>query len=296
MCIGEKKKEFTMHQSNDVPNSVEWMWTITGWLYGVLPFIMILFGANRGAPSKRANFYSASTAIYLVSFICTMYNSGALRDDLLDHNLLVRFDSMIGAPLLLAHVFVFALLLALGSLLVTYRTSMGNVVDLIYHTGVALILPFTWTMAAVTQKHSYFWLRQTGSFALLHILQLYSGARSRTCLQPVYVRSVLTTFGIWICLFFLTTGLGPWFAKLIPLTTQEGILFATNILFIRFVLIGSQHFASIEDLRRTQARCKYGDIHLLRAGQFKIASESERNALRTAVHRFRPAADPGPDL
>lgn len=281
---------------SDVPGSVGWLWTITGVVYGVLPFVMLIFGADRGAPNKRANYYAASTAIYLVSFVCTMYNSGALQDDLLAPDLLVRFKALPASPLLMAHILIFSLLLALGSLLVTYRTSMGNIVDLIYHTGVALMLPLTWAMTAVTQEHSYYWLKQTGSFALLLILQLYSGARARTCMQPVYVRSVLTTFGLWVCFFFATTGFGPWFAALIPFEAQEGILFITNMLFVRFVLIGSQHFASIENMRSAQAMCQYGNVHLLRAGQYEAASFEERAALRTAVHRFRPAADPGPNL
>lgn len=292
----KKKVQYHTMTHPEISVSVSWLWSIMGVVYGLLPFVMILFGTDKGAPIKRANYYSASTAIYLVSFVCTMYNSGALQDDMLSPNLLARFEALPGAPLLLAHIFIFSLLLALGSLLVTYRTSMGNVVDLIYHTGVALMLPFTWAMAAVTDDHAVYWLRQTGSFTLLLILQLYSGARSRTCMQPVYVRSVLTTFGIWVCFFFITTASGPWFTALIPFEAQEGILFATNLFFVRFVLIGSQHFASIEDLRHARAVCRYGDIHLLRAGQFEAASPSERAALRQAVHRFRPAADPGPDL
>jgi len=282
--------------ADDVPGAVGWLWAIMGFVFAALPFVMVLFGTNRGAPSKRANFYSASAVIYLVSLVCTMYNSGALQDDLLDPDLNARFADTHGAPLLLAHTIIVSLLLGLGSLLITYRTSMGNTVDLLYHTGFALILPLAWALAAVSEEHTWYWLRQCASLALLLGLQLLSGARSHTCLQPVYVRTVLTTFSAWVCLYFITTGCGPWFARAIPFVVQESILFASNLLFVRYVLIGSQHLSAIEDLRRARAVCRYGPIHLLRAGQFKKASPAERAALRRAVHRFRPAGDPGPDL
>ena len=280
-----------------VPHAVAVLWNILGVVFSVLPFALLLFGSNRGTPNKRTNYYSACAAIYLISFVCTMYNSDALRDDVLDPELILRFNALPYAPLLRVHAAVFGLLLALGSLLITYRTSMGNQIDIIYHTLIAVMLPITWLFTAVSEEHVCFWLKQTASFAFLLFLQLLSGARSRVCLQPVYVRSVLFTFFVWNAVFFITTGLGPWFLHVIPLLAQEIVLFISNFVFVCNVIVRSQFFASIENLRRLRATCMFGDLHhLMRAGQYRSMEPGNRAAFRKAVHRFRPGADHNPAI